>query len=65
MVLILNESSAWLYPSILTDSLKMNYPFQIACVQPPSPPPPAEKIGEGVSVAVGKGATVYRPVSDG
>ena len=28
---------AWLYPSILTDSLKMDYPFQIACVQPPPP----------------------------
>ena len=31
-------SVAWLYLSILTDSLKMDYPFQIACVQPaPSP----------------------------
>ena len=37
MILILNEQSAWLYPLILTDSLKMDYPFQIACVQPPSP----------------------------
>ena len=37
MVLILNEQSAWLYPSILTDSLKMDYPFQIACVQPTPP----------------------------
>ena len=36
-VLILNEQSAWIYPSILTDSLKMDYPFQIACVQPPPP----------------------------
>ena len=35
MVLILNEQSAWLYPSILKDSLKMDYPFQIAYVQPP------------------------------
>ena len=32
-VLILNEQSAWLYPSILTDILKMDYPFQITCVQ--------------------------------
>ena len=37
MILILNEQSAWLYPSILTGNLKMDYPFQIACVQP-SPP---------------------------
>ena len=37
MVLILNEQSAWLYPSILTDSLKMDYPFQIPCVQLPPP----------------------------
>ena len=37
MVLILNEQSTWLYPSILTDSLKMGYPFQIACVQQPPP----------------------------
>ena len=37
MVLILNEQSAWLYPQILTGSLKVDYPFQIACVQP-SPP---------------------------
>ena len=37
MVLILNEQSAWLYLPILTDSLKMDYPFQIACVQPPPP----------------------------
>ena len=36
-VLILNEQSAWLYPSILTDSFKMDYPFQITCVQPPPP----------------------------
>ena len=33
--LILNEQSAWLYPSILTDSLKMDYPFQRSCEQPP------------------------------
>ena len=37
MILILNEQSAWLYPSILTGSLKMDYPFQIACVQPLPP----------------------------
>ena len=37
MILILNEQSTWLYPSILTDSLKMDYHFQIACVQPPPP----------------------------
>ena len=36
-VLILNEQSALLYPSVLTDSLKMDYPFQIAFVQPPPP----------------------------
>ena len=36
-VLIVNEQSAWLYPLILTDSLKMDYPFQKACVQPPPP----------------------------
>ena len=36
-VLILNEQSALLYPSILTDSLKMDYPFQIPCVQLPPP----------------------------
>ena len=35
--LILNEPSAWHYPPILTDSLKMDYLFQIACVQPPLP----------------------------
>ena len=33
MVFILNEQSAWLYPCILTDSLKMDHPFQIARVQ--------------------------------
>ena len=37
MVLILNEQSAWLYPPILTDSSKMDYSFQRACVQPPTP----------------------------
>ena len=36
-VLIFNEQSAWLYPSILTDSLKMDYPFQRSCEQPPPP----------------------------
>ena len=61
MVLILNEQSAWLYPPILTDSLKMDYPFQIACVQPR--PPLRKKNEKGVSV--GKGATVHRLVSDG
>ena len=60
MVLILNEQYAWLYPSILTDSLKMDYPFQIACTQPL--PSPQKKIGEGVSV--GEGATAHRLVSD-
>ena len=44
MVLILNEQYAWLYPSILTDSLKMDYPFQIACAQPlPSTQKKSEK----------------------
>ena len=37
MILILNQESAWLYPSILMDSLKMDYPFKIAFVQPPPP----------------------------
>ena len=37
MILILNQESAWLYPSILMDSLKMDYPFQVAFVQPPPP----------------------------
>ena len=46
MVLILNEQSAWLYPQILTGSLKMDYPFQIACVQPP--PPLRKKTEKGV-----------------
>ena len=59
-VLILNEQSAWLYPSILTDSLKMDYPFQIACVQPP--PPLRKNRRRGVC---GEGATVHRLVSDG
>ena len=42
-VLILNEQSVRLCLSILTDCLKMDYPFQIACacVQPP---PPLRKI---------------------
>ena len=48
-VLILNEQSAWLYPSILTDSLKMDYPFQIACVQPPSPLRKNRRRGAGQS----------------
>ena len=61
MVLILNEQSASLYPSILTDSLKMDYPFQIVCVQPPLPL--RKKIGEWVSV--GEGVTLQRLVSDG
>ena len=37
MVLILNEQSIWPYSSILTDSLDIDYPFLIACVQPPPP----------------------------
>ena len=37
MVLNWNEQSACIYPSILTDSLKMDYPFQIVCVQQPPP----------------------------
>ena len=37
MVLILNEKSAWLYPSILTDSWKMDYAFQRTCEPPPPP----------------------------
>ena len=53
-VLILNEQSAWLYPSILTNSLKMDYPFQRSCEQPP---PEKKKIGESVSVV--EGATVH------
>ena len=48
----MNEVSAWLYPSILVDSLKMDYPFRIAW-----------KIGEGVFV--GEGATAHRLVLDG
>ena len=59
-VFLLNEQSAWLYPSILTDSLKMDYPFQIACVQPP--PPLRKNRRRGVC---GEGATVHRLVSDG
>ena len=46
MVLNFNEQSAWLYPSFLTDSLKMDYPLY-------SRPLPSEKIGEGVSVGKG------------
>ena len=62
-VLILNEQSAWLYPSILTDSLKMDYPLQIGYVQPP---PPHRKNRRRVSVREGGGggATVHRPVPD-
>ena len=56
-VLILNEQSAWLYPSILTDSLKMDYPFQIACVQPPSPLRKNRRRG-----VCGGGGRLYRPV---
>ena len=55
MVLILNEQSAWLYPSIWGDSLKMDYPFQIACVLPP---PSLRKNRR-------RGTTVQRLVSDG
>ena len=38
-------SVAWLYPSILTDSLKMDYPFQIPCMctAAPSPQKKSEK----------------------
>ena len=61
MVLILNEQSAWLYPSILTDSLKMDYSFHDSLGT--AAPSPQKKIGEGVSV--GEGATVHEPVSDG
>ena len=35
--LILNDQSAWLYPSIWTDSLNMDYPFQRSYEQPPPP----------------------------
>ena len=71
MFLILNEQFAWLYLPILTDSLKLDYPFQIACVQPPPPlrkkkkqkNKKTKKNGRGVSV--GEGATVHRLVSDG
>ena len=56
----LNELSAWLYPSILTDSLKTDYLFQIVCVQPP--PPLRKNRRKGVC---GEGATVHRLVSDG
>ena len=59
MVLILNKPSAWLYPPILTDSLKMDYPFQIAWVQSspslPLPPPadiPSPIFSEGEGAAV-------------
>ena len=57
MILILNEQSAWLYPLILTDSLKMDYPFQIACVQPPSPLRKNRRRG-----VCGGGGRLYRPV---
>ena len=47
LVLIFNKQSAWLYLSLLTDSLKMDYPFQeTPCTAAPSP---QKKIGEGVS----------------
>ena len=51
MVLILNEQSAWLYSSIWKDSLKVDYPFQRACVQPPLS---SEKIGDGMTVREGR-----------
>ena len=66
IVLILNDRKQSVrlcpsvYPSISMDSLKMDYPFQRACVQPP---PPLSKIEKGVSV--GEGATVHRLVLDG
>ena len=53
------QSETKIEPGLRLGSLKMDCPFQIACVQPP---PPSEKIGEGVSV--GEGTTVPRPVSD-
>ena len=43
------------------DFWRRDYPFQMACVQPP--PPLIKKIGEGLSV--GEGATVHRLVLDG
>ena len=52
----------WTIPLTLSvnfEGRKMDYPLQIACVQPQ---PPAEKIGEGVSNAVEEGATVHRLV---
>ena len=69
-VLILNEQSAWprendcllawFYPLILTDSLKMDYPFQIVCVQPPPPLRKKSEKGCPLGVSVGEGATVHR-----
>ena len=71
MVLILNdqEQSVWfsypasVYPSVLRDSSKMDYPFPMACVEPPPPPPTphSEKIGELVAVA--ERVIVHRLVS--
>ena len=60
MILILNEESAWLYPSILVESLKMDYPFQIACVQPPPPHRKNRRRG----VCGGGGDCTHRLVSD-
>ena len=60
MVLILDEQSAWLHPSILTDSLKMDYPFQISlCTAAPFPQKKSEK-----GCLWGRGTTVHRLVSD-
>ena len=52
IVLILNEQSAWLYPSILTHSLKMDYPFHWEPLY--SRPLPSQEIGEGMSVGEGE-----------
>ena len=67
MAFILNEQSAWLYPSILTDSLKMDYPFQMdfsflsLCTAAPSP----QKRNRRRGVCGAEGVTVNKLVSDG
>ena len=60
MILILNQESAWLYPSILMDSLNVDYPFKIACVQPPPPHRKNRRRG----VCGGGGDCTHRLVSD-
>ena len=60
MVLILNEQSAWLYLPILTDSLKMDYPFQIAWVQSPPSPSPLPHRHPFSDFFRGEGAAVHR-----